>query len=177
VPTRGVRVAIAPELGEIEPFIAWNARVSRAIWSSAPRVAAVAAARHGGPRPTGGGSVAASPRILELSWGAVETEAGTFRDAKLWPGGGRGWDWNEAGTDHGRGIQLADVEEVLDHGAEIVVLGRGQQERLQVSDDLLDAIGQRGAEVQVLESTRAVERYNQLADEGRAVGALIHSTC
>lgn len=121
--------------------------------------------------------MASSPRIVELSWGMVETEVGIFRDAKLWPGGGRGWNWNETGTDHERGIQLADVTELLDHGADVVVLGRGQQSRLHVSDDLVEAIEERGAEVEVLDSTQAVERYNQLVDEGRAVGALIHSTC
>ena len=30
---------------------------------------------------------------------------------------------------------------------------------------------------EVLETNRAVERYNELASEGKAVGALIHSTC
>lgn len=118
-----------------------------------------------------------SPSITAMSWGTVETAAGTFRDAKLWPGGGRGWDWNETGTHHDPGVQPADVEEVLDQGADVVVLGRGQQERLQVTDETLAAIGRRGARAEVLESRAAVGRYNELAEQGRAVGALIHSTC
>ena len=118
-----------------------------------------------------------SPRILELSWGSVDTDAGTFRDAKLWPGGGRDWDWSETGTDHGAGIQLADVAELLDHGAEVVVLGRGQQERLTVPEDLVATVEELDVEVEVAESRHAVERYNELAAAGRAVGALIHSTC
>lgn len=35
---------------------------------------------------------------------------------------------------------------------------------------------QRGVEVQVLRTGKAVERYNRLAED-RPVGALIHSTC
>lgn len=118
-----------------------------------------------------------SPRITGLSWGGVETEAGSFRDAKLWPGGGRGWDWNETGTDHEPGVQPADVEELLDKGSEIVILGRGQQERLRVMDETLELIQDRGATSEVLETTAAVERYNELVEEDAAVGALIHSTC
>ena len=50
-----------------------------------------------------------SPRITHLSWGRLEVEGGrSFKDAKLWPGGGRAWDWKETGTRHRPGIQLAD---------------------------------------------------------------------
>lgn len=118
-----------------------------------------------------------APRIDALDWGSVETAAGTFRDAKLWPGGGRGWDWNETGTDHTPGIQPDDVEELLDHGARVVVLSRGQQGRLQVPDETVAAVEERGARAEVLGTQEAVDRYNELADAGEAVGALIHSTC
>jgi hypothetical protein len=117
------------------------------------------------------------PKVTDLSWGQVDVEAhGSFRDAKLWPGGARGWDWNETGTSHVPGIQVADVEELVEHGAEHVILSRGQNERLQIQDQTLTWLDEQGVETEVLESNRAVERYNELADE-EPVGALIHSTC
>lgn len=119
----------------------------------------------------------ASPRIIGSSWGSVETEVGTFRDAKLWPGGGRGWNWRETGTEHTPGIQPADVEELLEEGAEVVVLSRGRQGRLGVMEETLAVIEGRGAGAEVLETGAAIERYNELAGAGSAVGALIHSTC
>ncbi|MGI8575000.1 MAG: Mth938-like domain-containing protein [Egibacteraceae bacterium] len=119
----------------------------------------------------------AAPEITELSWGQVSTTAGTFRDAKLWPGGGRGWDWNETGTSHEPGIRPADVSELLDHDPQLIVLGCGQERRLGVMKETLALIEQHGATVEVLESRAAVERYNTLAGDGRAVAALIHSTC
>jgi hypothetical protein len=62
-------------------------------------------------------------RILKLDWGTIEIEgAGTFRDAKLFPGGAREWNWHETGTEHVPGIQPADVSELLDKGATTVVL-------------------------------------------------------
>lgn len=120
---------------------------------------------------------ARSPSIIRLSWGSLETDVGTFRDAKLWPGGGRGWDWSETGTHHLPGIQPADVEEVLAGGAQVLVLGRGQQGRLRVMDETLEVIEAYGATAEVLRTGAAVERYSQLVEQGAAVGALIHSTC
>jgi hypothetical protein len=46
-----------------------------------------------------------SPRILSFGWGRIEVETlGRGKDFKLWPGGGRGWDWSEHGTSHTGGI-------------------------------------------------------------------------
>lgn len=120
---------------------------------------------------------ATSPLVHELHWGRVDTDAGNFRDAKLWPGGGRSWDWNETGTRHVPGIQAADVVEVLDRGATRVVLSRGQQHRLRVTDAALAAIADRGSRAEVLPTGEAVHRYNELAEAGEPVGALLHSTC
>lgn len=119
-----------------------------------------------------------SPRITHLAWGELRTaDGGSYKDAKLWPGGTRAWDWNEHGTHHQPGIRPAEVDELIDHGAEIVILSKGQNERLQVMDETLARLAARGVTAEVLETRRAVERYNQLVGEGQAVGALIHSTC
>src|SRR5690606_40772234 len=49
-----------------------------------------------------------SPRISRLSWGQIEVAGhGAFKDAKLYPGGAREWDWSETGTRHVPGIQPA----------------------------------------------------------------------
>lgn len=118
-----------------------------------------------------------SPLVHQLDWGRITTEAGVFRDAKLWPGGGRDWDWNETGTSHVPGVQPADVAELLDRGATVVVLSQGQQQRLQVSDEALAAVREHGAHPEVLATRPAVARYNELARAGQAVAALLHSTC
>lgn len=123
-----------------------------------------------------------APRITDIQWGHVdvETDSGSdrYRDAKLWPGGSRGWDWNETGTHHSPGIQPADVEELVENGADTIILSRGQNRRLQVMDETLEWLNERGVDVEVLESKAAVERYNELVEAGnRQVGALIHSTC
>jgi hypothetical protein len=118
-----------------------------------------------------------SPRISSLSWGQIEIEGlGVFKDAKLFPGGGRAWDWAETGTSHSPGIQPADVEELLAHGAEEIVLSRGIYGRLQVKSETLQILKERGIRVHVSKTREAVRLFNQLR-ESRAVGGLFHTTC
>jgi hypothetical protein len=118
-----------------------------------------------------------SPRITHVSWGHLEVEGGRrFKDAKLFPGGSREWDWRETGTDHVPGIQPADVEELLEHGAKVVVLSKGNYERLQVCRETLEMLQQRGVSFHVLQTEKAVDLYNQLR-ENEAIGGLLHSTC
>ena len=67
-----------------------------------------------------------SPRIAQFAWGFVRIEGyGSLKDAKLYRGGARSWDWCETGTQHDSGIQAADVTDLLDHGVEVVVLSTG----------------------------------------------------
>lgn len=119
-----------------------------------------------------------SPEITHRSWGRIEVDDGEqrFKDAKLYPGGAREWDWGETGTSHAPGIQIADVEELLAHGSETVILSRGVHERLQVQEDTLDYLDEQGVDTHVLQTEKAVERYNQLRKDHK-VGGLFHSTC
>ena len=118
-----------------------------------------------------------SPRITRITWGRLEVEGeGTFKDAKLFPGGAREWDWRETGTRHVPGIQPADLEELLDHGATAVVLSKGILERLQVCPETLALLKERGVAAHVLQSEEAVRRYNALRRTERVAG-LFHSTC
>ncbi len=42
-----------------------------------------------------------SPAIIHLSWGRMEMDGyAPFKDAKVYPGGAREWDWRETETHH-----------------------------------------------------------------------------
>ena len=85
-----------------------------------------------------------SPRILAVSRGRMEVEGiGAGEDFKLYPGGGRERDWNETGTRHSPGIQPADAEKLLAHGATAVVLSPGVSRRFQVDLRTLDYLAGR----------------------------------
>jgi len=118
-----------------------------------------------------------SPRISRLSWGRIEVEGHlSFKDAKIFPSGAREWDWRETGTHHVPGIQPADVQELIEHGAKAVVLSKGIWERLQVCPETLEVLANKGIAVEVLQTEAAVERFNELR-ESVPVGGLFHSTC
>ncbi|HKK45314.1 MAG TPA: Mth938-like domain-containing protein [Balneolaceae bacterium] len=118
-----------------------------------------------------------SPKINSISWGKVITEHGSeYKDAKLFPGGSRAWDWNETGTHHVPGIQPADVEELLEHGAKVIVLSKGFHERLQVCEETTQMLKNKGIKFYFLQTEKAKAKYNELSED-HAVGALIHSTC
>lgn len=101
---------------------------------------------------------------------------GAGKDFKLYPGGGRAWDWAETGTGHPPGIQPADVEELATRGATAVVLSQGMNKRLQIHPDTRRCLEERSITVHVAETGEAVEICNDLV-EGAPVAGLFHSTC
>jgi hypothetical protein len=118
-----------------------------------------------------------APRIVRISWGRMEVEGlGVGKDFKLYPGGGRAWDWAETGTRHSPGIQPADVEELVARGATTVVLSQGMNKQLQVHPDTRRYLEERSVTVHIAETREAVRIYNELT-EGTLVAGLFHSTC
>jgi len=119
-----------------------------------------------------------SPRITHVSWGRLEVEgkAEPYKDAKLIPGGSHEWNWRQTGTAHRPGIQIADVQELLEHGSKVVVLSRGMAECLHVPRETLDFLKERGITTHVLPTQHAVSLYNKLA-QAESVGGLFHTTC
>jgi len=74
------------------------------------------------------------------------------------------------------GIQPADIDELIAHGAKAVVLSRGMWERLQVPPETLEVLAKNGIAAEVLQTEQAVTRFNELR-ETLPVAGLFHSTC
>ncbi len=119
-----------------------------------------------------------SPYINQISWGRMEVDGvGVGKDFKLWPGGGRQWDWTETDTHHVPGIQPVDVEELLDNDSHTIVLSRGMWKKLRTSQETLTLLDEKNIPVHIAETKEAVKIYNGLVSNGEAVGGLFHSTC
>jgi hypothetical protein len=113
-----------------------------------------------------------SPRIVRLAWGRIEVEGyAPFKDAKIFPGGAREWDWRETGTRHVPGIQPADIEELIAHGAKAVVLSKGIWERLEVCTETLALLASRGIEANPANRGRrnALQRNPRQSSRRRSV--------
>ena len=116
--------------------------------------------------------------IERIKWGEIEVEKlGIGKDFKLYPGGGRLWNWKEPNTHHVPGIQVADVEELLEHDCKEIVLSRGMLLKLEVGSETKDYLEQANVQLHVMETKMAAELYNHLAKQNVMVGGLFHSTC
>ena len=120
------------------------------------------------------------PKILNSDWGSIQIQNGNkvqqFKDVKLYPGGARAWDWTETGTHHQPGIQPADVQELVKHDAEYILLSKGRMERLQTANETKNWLEEHDISFEILETGKLIRRYNELRDSQKT-GALIHTTC
>jgi hypothetical protein len=115
---------------------------------------------------------------LQLSWNRLEIEGrGTFEEATPYPGWrAREWHWRDTRTRHVPGIQPADLAELIDHGAAVVVLSKGVLERPRVRPETLALLEQKRIPAHVLPTAAAFRPYNELAATPQ-VGGVFHSTC
>jgi hypothetical protein len=119
-----------------------------------------------------------NPIISHIEWGIINIEGfAPFKDAKLFPGGASPWDWNQFGTRHSPGIQIADLDELLLTNPTHIILSRGMQLVLQTKPETIEFLKSKGLNVEQLETTLAVKKYNELAQTGVKVAGLFHSTC
>ena len=119
-----------------------------------------------------------SPRIKDVSWGRLEVEgkAEPYKDAKLFPGGSREWNWRETANEPQTRHSNCRRAGIAGPRREIVVLSRGMAECLHVPRETLDFLKERQIPVHVLPTQHAVALYNKLG-QTEAVGGLFHSTC
>ena len=107
-----------------------------------------------------------SPKIKSVAWARMEVDGlDTGKDFKLYPGGGRAWDWGETGTRHQPGIQIGDVVELVEAGATTVVLSSGMDLKLHVCPSALQYLEGKKVTVHVTETREAVDIYNSLVDD------------
>lgn len=75
----------------------------------------------------------------------------------------------------GHSLVLEDLTEVLDRLPGHLVVGTGAVGRLDPDPSVLDALRERGIEVEVLRTAEAVRRYGEL--DPSTVAAALHLTC
>ena len=120
-------------------------------------------------------------QVKHAAWGKMEVTLGSntlrFRDCKVWPGGATEWDWRITNTHHQPGTQPADIQEILEHDVDIMVLSRGVLSMLNTCLETEELLRDQGIEYHIEETKKAVALYNSLIVQGRRVGGIFHSTC
>jgi hypothetical protein len=77
----------------------------------------------------------------------------------------------------GHRLALEDLAALLEEGPEGIVVGTGAFGRLVVPSAVVRSLSERGIEILVLDTAKAVEAYNERAGRGERVAAGLHLTC
>jgi uncharacterized protein YprB with RNaseH-like and TPR domain len=113
------------------------------------------------------------PHIESYSFGSITVDNKTYdKDLIILPGGVRpGW-WRKKG----HSLHSDDLQQVIEAGPSVLVIGTGNLGRMQVSQETIDYLAAHNIRAQVERTAVACERYNALARVEQAAAAL-HLTC
>ena len=75
----------------------------------------------------------------------------------------------------GHGLVIEDLEDVLDELPGRLIVGTGADKRMRPDPDTIQQLKDRGVEVEILPTARAVDRYGELNPAKTA--AALHLTC
>jgi hypothetical protein len=70
-----------------------------------------------------------------------------------------------------------DIQPVVEHRPAVLVIGCGTAGRMKVHPATQEMLRQHGIQAEILDTGKAVERFNELAHDGVNVAAALHLTC
>jgi hypothetical protein len=77
----------------------------------------------------------------------------------------------------GHNLAIADLADVLDANPEVLIIGSGYYGRMQVPEVTRDFLNEKGIQVEVVPTSVAVEKFNQLQQKCARIVAALHLTC
>lgn len=112
-------------------------------------------------------------KIDSYSFGRIVINGETYTsDVIIYPGRVDGAWWRQ----EGHLLRVADLEEALQAGPDVLVIGTGSYGVMRVPGETVDLISAKGIVVKVERTGKAVEVYNDLQGTGTVIAAL-HLTC
>lgn len=144
-------------------------------------------------------STTAQAEIISEGWGTITLRAGVtkiFKDVIILPSKEQPfqeWNWQaeKPFMRHHPGIRIIDIENLIFKHTptpDVIILSQGrghggQRDNpgpgiLEVCAGVKEHIESQGVEVHILKTAAAIEKYNELRNEGKKhIAALIHTTC
>ncbi|RLG89498.1 MAG: hypothetical protein DRO15_00235 [Thermoprotei archaeon] len=77
----------------------------------------------------------------------------------------------------GHRLQLPDVRDYVLEDVDSVVIGTGFNGLMKVDEEVINTFRNRGVEIYIDKTSRAVDKYNELVKKGKKVLAFLHLTC
>jgi hypothetical protein len=77
----------------------------------------------------------------------------------------------------GHRVDVGDVQDIIDAGPEILVVGMGANGLMKVAGQLKKMLEEKNIELIAQPSGEAAKTFNKLAGEGKDVAGVFHLTC
>ena len=112
--------------------------------------------------------------ITDFSFGKIVVNGKTYRDdIKIMRGQVISNWWRKSG----HRVDVEDVADILEAKPEIVVIGKGSPGLMKTSAPLREKLATHHIVLIEKKTSKAIEAYNKLFQEGRQVAAGIHVSC
>ncbi len=81
--------------------------------------------------------------------------------------------WRE----QGHSLSVGDLETVISAKPSVLIVGCGAAGIMKVPEQTREALREQGIELEALNTSKAVKRFNELSGTGQEVAAAFHLTC
>ena len=111
-------------------------------------------------------------RVEFERWGEIKVDGHIFySDMIVW------WDGDKdfIAKDHVLGQRT--FSRLLRKKPDMIVVGRGQQSRVMIADDVRALAGDKGIKLFEEDTGKAVDIFNGLVSDGKRVVLMVHTTC
>lgn len=117
-------------------------------------------------------------RFDSIEWGSVKVDDKEYDyDVVVTPKGELKPRTNERDKFGSHSFSKEESEKLYKAGAKIIVIGTGTSDMASLSAEAEGFAKQKEIKLVKFSSYEAIKKYNELADEGKSVGAIIHITC
>jgi len=113
-------------------------------------------------------------KIEAYSFGCMKIDGVEYRsDVIVFPDKVRsGW-WRQ----EGHSLAMEDLEEVVEFGPEVLIVGTGASGIMDVPASTVDALRKKGIEVAAAHTGEAWHLFNEQVKQGKNVVGVFHLTC
>lgn len=87
------------------------------------------------------------------------------------------WDGEIVEKEKSHKITKREIEDILMKEPEIIIIGRGMAELVDVERDAIKICEDEGVEIKLLKTDQAVREFNNLLKEKKKVAGIFHLTC
>ena len=112
--------------------------------------------------------------ITEFSFGRIVVEGqACHNDIKIVQGKLVPDWWRKSG----HSVEIEDVQDILDSGSQILVVGTGQPGYMKITDALRRQLQTKNIQLIEEPTAKAIQTFNRLHNEGKQVSAGFHVGC